>query len=702
MSNTAGYNSVEKSLPLEIIPNYPTQPFTGTNELFRFQEHMYGENAANEEVILDIQFHIFETNFFQFPSQSRDYQITGQVIVDSAVFNIIDGISTLYPFAGSYTSAVFFQYRLNLELKGEKYFFYGEKTAKPWTFGLGLIQNCWRIWENLSSQKCWIYRVSRNSNQLELVHSLELKIRPLEYPKDQIFGIRTITSNLLFSILIILWWFFVLTFNILRTHVNSNCREITNYWTSKAGLFKDDRYSNWDNSFHIAVSRENFLKPANVQEVHEAVARVRAAGKNASLRLVGSGHTFHPDLLSPDNHFLTAGQRNNKIFLLELSNMRRILKLNLKEEWVEVEGGIQLRRLVEVLHDHGLTLGNHGAYLVQTIAGALSTGTHGTSGRFTKLNDQGTPSILEAVLSGEFITETGIVALTPQNIVTLGLVGVLVKVRLRVEKINYLRQKQVWTPVSRINYYYLQTLLYDQRNKFVEIRGPTEGTHAAVYLYQDVDSISPLQTIYNFYLRYGLVLLYELAAYRVPVWFYRFSYALLTIFLSYFPQIDVNSWALTKDYAPPHEETEWAIDFDNEYDVERALQVLQEVVNNNNDPIASSLSGEYHLRFDIATKSWLAPSFGRRTLYIDLNYPISNPAVRITRIYQNWQSALQAAVASARPHWSKRYDIQQVRQSLPNLYPSLRDFRQFVSLATLEDSIFHQNSFVRSTQLLTN
>ena len=55
---------------------------------------------------------------------------------------------------------------------------------------------------------------------------------------------------------------------------------------------------------------------------------------------------------------------------------------------VRVEAGITIARLSEALDAHGLAMENLGDIDVQTIAGAISTATHGTGARLRNISAQ--------------------------------------------------------------------------------------------------------------------------------------------------------------------------------------------------------------------------------------------------------------------------------------------------------------------------
>jgi L-gulonolactone oxidase len=66
--------------------------------------------------------------------------------------------------------------------------------------------------------------------------------------------------------------------------------------------------------------------------------------------------------------------------------MNRVLQVEGEE--VTVEAGITIRELAPALAERGLALENQGDVDAQTIAGAISTATHGTGGRFANLSSQ--------------------------------------------------------------------------------------------------------------------------------------------------------------------------------------------------------------------------------------------------------------------------------------------------------------------------
>jgi FAD-linked oxidoreductase len=114
-------------------------------------------------------------------------------------------------------------------------------------------------------------------------------------------------------------------------------------------------------------------RPASIAEI--AAALERAAARSERVRVVGSGHSF-------SDIALTGGR------LLTLERMTRVLDVDRGTGLVRVQGGITIRELSARLAAHGLALENLGDIDVQSIAGAISTATHGTGARLRNIPSQ--------------------------------------------------------------------------------------------------------------------------------------------------------------------------------------------------------------------------------------------------------------------------------------------------------------------------
>lgn len=120
-------------------------------------------------------------------------------------------------------------------------------------------------------------------------------------------------------------------------------------------------WRNWAGTVAFRPVRE--ARPATVQELAEAVRE--AAREGLRVKTVGTGHSF------------TAIAATDGLLVRPdlLTGIRRIDRSAMT---VTVESGTPLKRLNTALAREGLSLTNMGDIMEQTVAGATSTGTHGT------------------------------------------------------------------------------------------------------------------------------------------------------------------------------------------------------------------------------------------------------------------------------------------------------------------------------------
>ena len=113
--------------------------------------------------------------------------------------------------------------------------------------------------------------------------------------------------------------------------------------------------------------------PRSVGELAALVAS--ASGKGQKVKAVGSGHSF-----------TSAAATNGRMIRLE--NLSGILHIDHASCQVTVGAGTRLSDLNKLLHAEGLALANLGDIAYQTVAGAISTSTHGTGKALTGLAGQ--------------------------------------------------------------------------------------------------------------------------------------------------------------------------------------------------------------------------------------------------------------------------------------------------------------------------
>jgi L-gulonolactone oxidase len=173
-------------------------------------------------------------------------------------------------------------------------------------------------------------------------------------------------------------------------------------------------------------------EPRSLLEVVESVANARNAGQ--TVKVVASGHSF-------SDVAVTSGR------MMRIGALDRLVSIDRDALTATVEAGIPLWRLNDELAKRGLALSNLGDIDRQTIAGATSTGTHGTGVRYG--------SIAAAIVGLEIVTATGDVvrcsATEEPEIfacarVGLGVLGVVTQVTLQCEPLFKLRAVEIPIP----------------------------------------------------------------------------------------------------------------------------------------------------------------------------------------------------------------------------------------------------------------
>lgn len=130
-------------------------------------------------------------------------------------------------------------------------------------------------------------------------------------------------------------------------------------------------WSNW--SGHQRCSPRDFVKVSGTGELAEVVGRAGEAGRQ--ITTIGSGHSFTPTALSDD-------------LLLDVSRIAGVIAVDRDSGLIEVGGGTVLAELNRELDRLGMAMPNLGDIDRQTIAGAISTGTHGTGRALPNLSAQ--------------------------------------------------------------------------------------------------------------------------------------------------------------------------------------------------------------------------------------------------------------------------------------------------------------------------
>jgi L-gulono-1,4-lactone dehydrogenase len=122
------------------------------------------------------------------------------------------------------------------------------------------------------------------------------------------------------------------------------------------------RVFNWSRTEHCDPDRLAF--PEDEAAVVALVVEARAAGQR--VRVIGAKHSWSSIAMSEG-------------VLVSLDRMQELISVDAEASTCTVQGGVRLHRLNDLLAERGLALPIVGSVVEQSLAGVLSTGTHGSS-----------------------------------------------------------------------------------------------------------------------------------------------------------------------------------------------------------------------------------------------------------------------------------------------------------------------------------
>lgn len=178
---------------------------------------------------------------------------------------------------------------------------------------------------------------------------------------------------------------------------------------------KTTSWTNWartERAWPVRVER-----PDSVGAVQRLVRA--AAGAGLPIKAVGAGHSFTGIAVAPG-------------VLLELDALSGLVRVDRERSRVTLRAGTRLHDIPRLLEPFGLAMPNLGDIDRQSVAGAISTGTHGTGMAFGGIATQ-VLGVTMVTADGELLTsdaqqEPG---LLPALALGLGALGILVEVTLQ-------------------------------------------------------------------------------------------------------------------------------------------------------------------------------------------------------------------------------------------------------------------------------
>ncbi len=406
------------------------------------------------------------------------------------------------------------------------------------------------------------------------------------------------------------------------------------------------QWKNWAGDQRCAPL--TIARPGSLEELRDVVGR--AAASDGGVRASASGHSF-TDIA------LTEGT------MIRLDRMTRRLGFDASTGRFKVEGGVVLSELNRMLDQHGVAFENLGDIDRQTVAGSISTATHGTGERFRNISAQ--IAALELVTADGSLVEVS--ASDPELLraarVGLGSLGVIYSVTLdtvpaftidRVDRPRPLaetldRLDELNAGCDHFEFYvfpHTPTALCRESRRTDAEPAPK---HPAVVYAQEV-------MLENWVGR-----LFAIAARRLPSQAPRLS-RIASRGVGHSAKVDRSFKVFASQRHIRFTEMEWGLG--REHGREAVERVLAEA----NRP-EHGVAYPIEVRFVAADDALLSPSHERDTCYI---------AVHQDRRL-DWEPYFRAVEAIAcdyhgRPHWGKRHF--RTAADLAPLYPRWDDFQR--------------------------
>lgn len=403
-------------------------------------------------------------------------------------------------------------------------------------------------------------------------------------------------------------------------------------------------WKNW--SGYVESPRTPVLTPDSSAALAAVLADAARGGK--PVRMVGAGHSFSP-LVASDG------------VIVSLDKLQGILGVDTATGIGRVHAGTRLYALGAALAERGLAMENLGDINVQSVAGATSTGTHGTGLGFGNIATQ--------IAALKFVTADGreMAASPDENPdlfaggrIGLGSLGALTELSLRLvpafrlklergrmDLEDCLAQADALVAANRqFEFYWLPHTETVLTKKWNVTDAPVDevgfGRWVSDVLLENV--------------AFGALCKVGKAVPSLCPPLSRFCASLV----SASEQVDASWSMLSTVRAVRFNEMEWSVPAARGAD---ALREIKALISRREFPLMFPLEYRWVKGDDI----WLSPNFGRDSVHISVHQYVGMP-------FEGYFDAVQAICLNhgGRPHWGKVHALKAAQ--LARLYPHWDDF----------------------------
>ena len=372
----------------------------------------------------------------------------------------------------------------------------------------------------------------------------------------------------------------------------------------------NEAWRNWSGS--VECTPAEFRCPRSEEEV-AAIVR-DAASERRTVRALGAGHSSSSLVVTPD-------------VLVSMMDLTGLVGHEATRREATIRAGTRLADAGDLLAKVGLAFHNLGDIDRQSVAGAFSTGTHGSGQRLRNL-----PSLL---VGGRIVTGDGSIRdfsierdpdLTAAIRVSLGALGILTELRLRLEPAYELR-RQEWCTTFDECLEHLPELI--ARNRAMDF-----------YWYPRSDEVK-IRTL------------------NIP----GEGMTSLPFARKREDKTDWSHRIIAQKRELRFEEMEYALP------AEHGTTCMKEVRDRILRHHRQNVGWRVLYRTVAADDAWLSPAYGRDTVTISLH---QNASLPFHAYFADIEPIFRAC--AGRPHWGKKHSL--TAESLRPLYPGWEQFQQ--------------------------
>jgi len=403
---------------------------------------------------------------------------------------------------------------------------------------------------------------------------------------------------------------------------------------------------NW--SKHIQWHPETVAFPTSEVEIQKIIQQATESGKK--IRIIGTGHSFNPLWVTND-------------ILISLDKYQGLVSVDKNQLTATVKGGTKLNMLGDLLFEQGMAMENMGDIDKQSIAGTISTGTHGTGLAFGTMSTQvkairfvnGKSEIIEC-------SETQNQDLFKAAQVSLGTLGVITQITLQCVPAYKLALQNSKANINDVINNFQESIENNRNFEFYSFPYTDSAWVKTANIVADQPDKMGISNYLNDVIleNYAYKILCEAARF-VPA----FNQTVCNLSAALIPQVR-KVYHSHKVYA-----TTRLVRF-NEMEYNIPLETLETVVNEIRRVFNNR---KFNVHFPIehrvvkADDIYLSPAYQRNSAYIACH-------VYNKKDYKPYFKALEEIFVAhgGRPHWGKKHTL--TAEKLSQLYPKFQDFKK--------------------------